>query len=128
MELVSLTKGRLSVHLHSSMFNPVNDKMVRILIFFTLLLAPLGASGANWKGEKRTIGDVKYQCKCYSDNACFPTLMDWATLNKTVKGTLKVALPPGAPCYRMIGNLTTNVYDAAVCADVQANWANEQYL
>ncbi|KAF2690953.1 FAD/FMN-containing isoamyl alcohol oxidase-like protein MreA [Lentithecium fluviatile CBS 122367] len=79
-----------------------------------------------WLGETKTVGGKKYQCKCYSDNECFPTPADWAALNKTVGGTLKVTLPPGAPCHDSVGNVST--YNAAACADVQANWVNEQWL
>jgi hypothetical protein len=95
----------------------------------SLLLLALSSIvlSAPWIGEQKTVDGVKYQCKCYSDNACFPSPLDWAALNKTVGGALKRALPPGAPCFRSVGNVSTT-YDAAACADVQKNWANEQYL
>jgi hypothetical protein len=102
--------------------------MGRLSLFISLLCVADGALGASWKGEEKTVGGVKYRCKCYSDNACFPTSTDWAALNKTVGGVLKVALPPGAPCHKSVGNVSTNVYNAAACTDVQANWLNEQYL
>ena len=65
--------------------------------------------------------------KCYSDNACWPTNADWAKLNQTVSGALQLAIPPGAVCYKNFEN-GTSVYDAAKCADTQANWGNEQWL
>lgn len=101
-------------------------KMGRLSLFVALLAAANGALGGDWKGELKNMGGVKYQCKCYSDNKCFPKATDWAALNKTVGGTLQRALPPGAPCHKAIGSI--NTYDAKACADVQANWLNEQYL
>ena len=65
--------------------------------------------------------------KCYSDNSCWPTNKDWEKLNKTVSGALQLAIPPGAVCYKNFEN-GTSVYDAAKCADTQANWGNEQWL
>jgi len=107
--------------------NPIHDRMARLSFFVSLLAVANGVLGAEWKGEQKTVGGVKYQCKCYSDNECFPSPTDWAALNKTVGGALKRALPPGAPCFNSIGN-ASNTYNAAECADVQKNWVNEQYL
>ena len=101
-------------------------KMGRLSLLVSLL-AVANAVGAAWLGEEKTVDGQKYQCKCYSDNDCFPRPTDWAALNKTVGGVLKRALPPGAPCFHAVGNVSTT-YDAAACADVQNNWVNEQYL
>lgn len=102
-------------------------KMGRLSVFVVSLAAVNGILGAPWKGEVKTVEGVKYQCKCYSDNECYPKATDWAALNKTVGGTLQRALPPGAVCYNSVGN-NTGVYDAAKCANVQANWLSEQWL
>ncbi|KAH7130580.1 FAD/FMN-containing isoamyl alcohol oxidase-like protein MreA [Dendryphion nanum] len=100
--------------------------------FFVSLLSVAGCTlGAPWAGEKRTEKGVDYQCKCYSDNACWPKAAEWNALNKTVSGTLKAALPPGAVCYKSVAGTnasTTPVYNQAACAEVQANWQNEQWL
>lgn len=86
------------------------------------------AVAKKWKGETRKENGAEYQCKCYSDNACWPKEKDWSALNKTVDGTLKVAVPPGAVCYTSLQGVEGSMYNAAACAEVQANWVNEQYL
>jgi hypothetical protein len=101
--------------------------MGRFSLLVPVLLAANGAVGAKWIGEVKKVDGVDYQCKCYSDNACWPTNQDWEKLNQTVNGALQVAVPPGAVCHKTFGN-STSVYDAAKCADTQANWANEQWL
>jgi hypothetical protein len=101
--------------------------MGRFSLLAPVLVAASGVLGADWIGEVRKVDGVTYQCKCYSDNACWPTTNDWETLNKTVSGALQVAVPPGAVCHKSFGN-STSVYDAAKCADAQANWTNEQWL
>jgi hypothetical protein len=101
--------------------------MGRLSLLAPVLLAANGVWGADWIGESKNVDGVTYQCKCYSDNACWPTNSDWEKLNKTVSGALQVAVPPGAVCHQSFGNLTS-VYDAAKCADTQANWINEQWL
>lgn len=75
-------------------------------------------------GETRTENGVTYQCKCYQDNTCWPNAGQWRSLNATLGGQLQVALPPGAVCYKN----GPGEYDAAECAETQANWANEQWL
>ncbi|KAF2856089.1 FAD/FMN-containing isoamyl alcohol oxidase-like protein MreA [Plenodomus tracheiphilus IPT5] len=102
--------------------------MGRFSRFASLLLAADGVLGAKWIGEVKKVDGVVYQCKCYGDNACWPTNKDWDKLNKTVSGALQVAVPPGAVCHKSFGNSSTNFYDAAKCADTQANWVNEQWL
>jgi len=102
--------------------------MVRAFSFVSLLSVANCVIGANWIGEVKEQDGVTYQCKCYSDNACWPTNTEWATLNTTVGGALHLALPPGAVCHNTVGNLSVSTYNAAACADVKANWVNEQYL
>jgi hypothetical protein len=101
--------------------------MGRFSLLAPLLLAANGVLGAKWIGEVKKVDGTEYQCKCYSDNACWPTNKDWERLNKTVDGTLQLATPPGAVCYNKFDNLTS-VYDEAKCAETQANWGNEQWL
>ncbi|CAO2650647.1 Nn.00g019390.m01.CDS01 [Neocucurbitaria sp. VM-36] len=102
--------------------------MGRFSLFASLLLAADGVLSAKWIGEVKKVDGTEYQCKCYSDNACWPTTSDWDKLNKTVNGQLQLAIPPGAPCHSKLANSTVNVYDPAKCADTQANWKNEQWL
>ncbi|KAF2120473.1 FAD/FMN-containing isoamyl alcohol oxidase-like protein MreA [Lophiotrema nucula] len=97
---------------------------------FIPLLA-LASSALAWIGEVKEENGVKYQCKCYSDNACWPTVTDWTSLNTTVAGALKRATPPGAVCHRSLstaGVSNASTYNAAACADAQANWLNEKWL
>ena len=67
----------------------------------------------------------RYKCKCYPGDSCYPSSTEWAKLNATVNGNLLAALPPTAPCYKSVDGIPT--YDAAACADVQANFTNEQW-
>lgn len=93
----------------------------------TALLAANGVFGAEWVGETKNVDGIDYQCKCYSDHACWPTNKDWEKLNKTVDFKLQRAIPPGAVCHKTYGN-SSSVYDAAKCAEVNANWLSEQWL
>jgi len=72
---------------------------------------------------------VRYGCKCYPGDACWPATKEWTKLNKTVDGNLAIALPPGAPCHNtfngLLGNLST--YNAAQCANATAKFTNEQW-
>lgn len=84
-----------------------------------------GAFAAQWLGETKTEGNTTYQCKCYSDNACWPSQADWNALNTTVGGALLNALPPAAPChYTMNG---TKTYNAAECETVNALYTDETW-
>jgi hypothetical protein len=93
-----------------------------------LLLAVDNALGAKWIGETKEVNGVKYQCKCYSDNSCWPQNTEWDMFNKTLGGALHLAIPPGAPCHNKFGNSSLSVFDAKACEEVQANWGNEQWL
>jgi hypothetical protein len=75
-----------------------------------------------WNGKR-------YGCKCYLGDKCWPSPKDWQNLNSTVGGNLLVDIPPGAPCHKTFqGPLgTVNTYNAAQCANVQANFASETW-
>lgn len=88
----------------------------------------LAAPKKKWAGETRLENGVEYQCKCYSDNKCWPKKNDWRKLNETIGGALRIALPPGAVCHRNVADAGVSVFDAAACDEVQANWLNEQWL
>jgi hypothetical protein len=67
----------------------------------------------------------RYKCKCYPGDTCYPSSTEWAKLNATVDGNLLAALPPTAPCYNSVDGIPT--YNATACADVEANFHNEQW-
>jgi hypothetical protein len=67
----------------------------------------------------------RYKCKCYPGDPCYPSSTEWAKLNTTVDGNLLAALPPTAPCYKSVDGIPT--YNAAACADVEANFTKEQW-
>jgi hypothetical protein len=67
----------------------------------------------------------RYACKCYPGEKCYPTSDVWAKFNTTLGGALRVALPPGAPCYNTLGEI--NTFDRGKCEEVQTNWGDEQW-
>lgn len=87
----------------------------------------------NWADVKPLIPSVingkKFGCKCYPGQSCWPSQSAWSKLNQTVGGGLVVHIPPAAACHNTFqGPLgTVQTYDAAGCANVQANWASEQW-
>jgi hypothetical protein len=100
--------------------------MSRFFLITLVLWAADSALAKKWIGEAKKVDGVGYQCKCYPDNACWPTNRDWEKLNKTVDYKLQVAIPPGAVCHETFEN-HSSVYDAARCANVQANFFKEQW-
>jgi hypothetical protein len=106
----------------------LSGKMGLFSSFAVLLLAANGALAAKWIGETKTVDGISYQCKCYSDNTCWPTNKRWNEFNNTLGGALQLAIPPGAPCYNKFGNTSLDLFDPKACAEVKANWGNEQWL
>ncbi|KAH6615256.1 hypothetical protein C7974DRAFT_61788 [Boeremia exigua] len=101
--------------------------MVSAIALFAALI--LGGSSAAWVGETRTEDGVQYQCKCYADNACWPTGAEWTSFNRTLGGALQLALPPAVSCHNRFENYTFNTYDAAKCADAtQKMSGSEQWM
>ncbi|KAJ3516251.1 hypothetical protein NLJ89_g1240 [Agrocybe chaxingu] len=98
-----------------------------ISLFPALLLLKASASEAEAKCGKDAIsrGNQKYSCKCYPGDACYPSAKKWQRFNSTVDGNLFVAFPPAAPCYPSVAGTPT--FDAAKCADVQANFFGQQW-
>lgn len=105
--------------------------MVGASAFISLLAVASTASAAvappaKWMGEVIKSGKTTYQCKCYSDDKCWPAPGQWNALNKSVDGRLQIARPPAAVCYNKVGDLQT--YDAAKCAEITAKWTDEQTM
>lgn len=95
--------------------------------FLAALLLSGNAFAAKWIGETRTENGINYQCKCYSDNACWLTNKEWDSFNKTLNGALQLALPAAASCHYKFENSTFNTYDAAKCVEVTRE-ARQRYL
>jgi hypothetical protein len=64
------------------------------------------------------------QCKCGPTDSCWPTATQWARFNTTVGGRLIKTVPIGSVCHTttIVEQTTINGYNAAQCANVQANW------
>ncbi len=58
-------------------------------------------------------------CKYLPGDAEWPTVAQWNALNGTVGGRLVATYPLGSPCHKP-------TYDAAKCAELQANWLYPQ--
>lgn len=93
-----------------------------------------GGPKLDWRDVKplnpKTYDGQAYGCKCYPGDACWPTLTKWRSLNTTVEGNLIRHVPAAAVCHNSFtGPLGTvnGTYDAAACAAVQANWADETW-
>lgn len=100
--------------------------MRRVAFLVHLFSVASYVTAADWIGEIKKDNNATYQCKCYSDHSCYPTLEDWAALNKTVEGRLQRALPPGAVCHSYLGN--TSTFDEAACTEYKAHFNDEQFL
>jgi len=100
-------------------------------ITFTLLLAQqsfgvdVSSDSSDDSASLFVYNGQQYKCKSYPGDPSYPPLGEWAQLNATVNGNLLAALPPTAPCYKSVDGIPT--YDAAGCADVQANFTKEQW-
>lgn len=85
---------------------------------------------ADAKSLEVTYQDGKaYGCKCQPGQACWPKTTAWNQLNQTVNGNLLMHIPPAAYCHNTFQSPlgTFSTYDAAKCADVAANWENEEW-
>lgn len=92
--------------------------------WLAVLVLLVGSTAAEWLGETRTENGVQYKCKCYDDNACWPTAGEWDAFNKTLGGALQLAIPAAVSCHYRFENYTFNTYDAAKCADATARIGN----
>jgi hypothetical protein len=103
--------------------------MLSVLAVGGLLLAGRALAAPNDLVE-RTYNGVKYGCKCYYGDKCWPSDRAFNDLNKTVDGNLIVNIPAGAVCHNTFnGPLgTARTYNAAACARVTQEFnSNEQW-
>jgi hypothetical protein len=63
-------------------------------------------------------------CKCGPTDSCWPSASTWSSFNQTVGGRLIKTIPIGSVCHQttIVEQTTINDYNAAQCANVQANW------
>ncbi|GKT84499.1 FAD binding domain-containing protein [Colletotrichum tofieldiae] len=82
----------------------------------------VGLVPRTWQGKQ-------YGCKCYFGDKCWPKTNAWNKLNTTVEGNLNIHIPPEAACHNTFnGTLgTVNTYDASKCAEVIAEYTDEQW-
>ncbi|RDW65738.1 FAD-dependent oxidoreductase [Aspergillus mulundensis] len=60
------------------------------------------------------------QCRCRPNDRCWPSEQDWNAFNRSINGNLIHLRPVGAACHG-------TEYDAAECADAQANTMNSYW-
>ncbi|KAL5115253.1 hypothetical protein ACEQ8H_006845 [Pleosporales sp. CAS-2024a] len=86
----------------------LNNLLAR-LVLATLLGRTQAQSGSDSYFPQR--------CLCLPGDACWPSQNTWNALNKTVSGKLVATVPIASPCH-------DPTYDAAACANLQAEWTN----
>ncbi|RKK06356.1 hypothetical protein BFJ69_g15558 [Fusarium oxysporum] len=65
---------------------------------------------------------AKDQCRCTTDDSCWPSTKTWTALNSTIDGHLIRYTPPGAVCYKSHPN-----YDAEACDSVIKQWPESKF-
>lgn len=102
-----------------------------IILLSSLLLASQALASTNKAQQlvERSWNGQRYGCRCYADDACWPSKTDWNSLNHTVRGNLIAHAPPGAPCHKSFtGPLgTLNLYDKDECETIYENFGVEQW-
>lgn len=67
----------------------------------------------------QSFGPHSRTCRCYPGDQCWPSATDWESFNQTLGGKLIQTVPIASPCHDTFPGVR---YDAATCADIQANW------
>lgn len=57
-------------------------------------------------------------CRCFPDDACWPSSQEWAAFNQTVNGHLVATIPLGVPCH----DSAFGSYNATECAILRERW------
>lgn len=132
LSLRSLILSALTSSIYlSPIFQLANAQETLTEVDVTFSQADIAAASANVLSRPRGGGrpQQRYSCKCYPGDRCYPAPAVWSAFNQTVGGNLQVALPPGAPCYNTLteGSESIPTFDAAKCADVQANFFAQQW-
>ncbi|KAL2843346.1 FAD/FMN-containing dehydrogenase [Aspergillus pseudoustus] len=61
-------------------------------------------------------------CKCLPSESCWPSDLEWESLNATIGGRLIHSVPPGSVCYPERPN-----YNATACDEVVAAWTTSKF-
>ncbi|RBR10787.1 uncharacterized protein FIESC28_09318 [Fusarium coffeatum] len=67
-------------------------------------------------------GLAEEQCRCTTDDPCWPSTTKWNSLNSTLGGHLIKYIPPGAVCYSSHPN-----YDRKACDKVIKEWPESKF-
>ncbi|CAJ0551472.1 Ff.00g114020.m01.CDS01 [Fusarium sp. VM40] len=62
------------------------------------------------------------QCRCTTDDSCWPSIKTWSALNSTINGHLIRYTPPGAVCYKSHPS-----YNAEACDSVIKQWPESKF-
>ncbi|KAI6753925.1 hypothetical protein HG530_013101 [Fusarium avenaceum] len=62
------------------------------------------------------------QCRCTTDDSCWPSIKTWSALNSTINGHLIRYAPPGAVCYKSHPS-----YNAEACDSVIKQWPESKF-
>ncbi|KAJ7880121.1 hypothetical protein B0H13DRAFT_2542387 [Mycena leptocephala] len=65
---------------------------------------------------------VAASCRCYPDDACWPTATEWSSLNTTIGGRLVATVPLAAACH----DDQWVTYDNATCTALQNSWLDPE--
>lgn len=98
------------------MFQQALTRTQAQMVNCTSVIALLGAA---WTAVYQTFGPQSRTCRCYPGDQCWPSATDWESFNQTLGGKLIRTVPIASPCHDTFPGVK---YDAATCANIQANW------
>lgn len=99
------------------MFKQALTRTQAQMVTCTSVIALLGAA---WIAASQSFGPGSQTCRCFPGDECWPSDTDWESFNKTLGGKLVRTVPIASSCHDTFPGVE---YDAATCANVQANWA-----
>lgn len=99
----------------------VHTKSQIKMVSWTSLVVLLGAAWIAASQPSRI--QCNQRCRCFPGDACWPSLADWGSFNKTLGGKLIATVPIASPCHNSFPGVS---YDADKCAEIQGNWARPQ--
>lgn len=96
-----------------------------VLIILTALTAAKAIAAP--EPVVRPIPPIAGGCRFIPSDPGWPSLEEWASLNKSVDGRLIATVPIGSPCFKSTYDVKTkktglNTFDEMQCGSVKANW------